>query len=275
MNIPFPPPSAFAPFASGLQSLRHFPQTKPRLSHPAEAGIPVLQPTHQTAQPSHTPLSTPSSQDAGCIHLNKNTVPQTTLKSSLGERQGWDCKSEREKGGSGACLPAAGLICTLLLHFKSSSGKINPANPSSAWAPSAWGQDQPGGPGQCRRSGDHLRTKNAPLKAGRSSTSLSGPRLPSSTLGTQAELFAGFPGCSPRWGGNSAHTDLCFPSPVLQDWTRRPQPGSSSLPEGHPWPRGSPPGRLCWAPGHSRARSSSFPSAAGRPRAAAWPRREG
>lgn len=55
MHIPFSLPSAFAPFAKGLQSFRHFPQTKPRLPIPAEAGSPVLRPKHQLVQPSHSP----------------------------------------------------------------------------------------------------------------------------------------------------------------------------------------------------------------------------
>lgn len=50
LQIPFSPPSAFALFANGLQSLRHFPQTKPRLPNPAEAGSPVPQPKRQPAQ---------------------------------------------------------------------------------------------------------------------------------------------------------------------------------------------------------------------------------
>lgn len=102
-HIPFSPPSAFAHFANGLQSLRHFPQTKPRLPSSAEARSPALSSAQAPTGPATSfPLPPPSSQDAGCIHLNTNTVPWTTLKSSLGERQGWDYTSEQEKGGSGA-----------------------------------------------------------------------------------------------------------------------------------------------------------------------------
>ena len=42
-------------FAKGLQSFRHFSQTKPRLPSPAEAGSPVLRPKHQLVQPSRSP----------------------------------------------------------------------------------------------------------------------------------------------------------------------------------------------------------------------------
>lgn len=96
------PPFAFAPFANGLRSLWHFPQTKPRLPSPTEAGSPVPPTQAPNSQAISFLLPPLSSQDAGRIHLNTNTVPWTALKSSLGERQGWDCKSEQEKGGSGA-----------------------------------------------------------------------------------------------------------------------------------------------------------------------------
>ena len=56
MHIPFSPrPFCLCPFAKGLQSFRHFPQTKPRLPSPAEAGSPVLRPKRQLVQPSRSP----------------------------------------------------------------------------------------------------------------------------------------------------------------------------------------------------------------------------
>lgn len=96
------PPFSLCPLCKWIAKLAALSPDKAKVTQPRRGREPCSPAQAPISPVTSFPLPPPSSQDAGCTHLNTNTVSWTTLKSSLGERQSWDCKSERVKGGSGA-----------------------------------------------------------------------------------------------------------------------------------------------------------------------------